>query len=132
MATTFGTALRVATITAIAKHFDNSTPTWAPGTGGGVLILLTSADVQCVIISVPSPCFTIGGTGSITKAGTWSGPVTAAGTVTKFIFSADGGDTQTYTGTVGMGSGDISLDNNVLSLGGTVTMSTFTITQPAS
>jgi len=131
MALTFGTALRTAIITAIAKYEDRATPTWNAAASGGLLQLFSGATVL-VSINLPSPCFTVG-TGSMTKAGTWSSTVIANGTATTFkLITNDDGVTPDLSGTVGLGTGDISLDNNVLAIGGTVTISTFTLTQPAS
>jgi polyisoprenoid-binding protein YceI len=67
----------------------------------------------------------------VDKVGTWSVAATGAGTATWFRISATGAD-ETVVGHVqgscGQGSGDMSFDNNVIQVGQTVTVNTFSIT----
>ena len=118
----FATATRNALANAMKTFIDN----------GLYLVIRDGSSNILAAITIPSPPFGAASSGVITKAGTWSTTVTLSGTATTFIISPDG-TTPYISGTVGMTSGyDLNLDNNVLVSGGTVTISTFTITQPTS
>jgi hypothetical protein len=65
------------------------------------------------------------------KTGTWSAAASAGATAGHFrlynsVATMDG-TTCFMQGSVGQGSGDLSLDNNVIANGQTVTINTFTI-----
>jgi hypothetical protein len=62
------------------------------------------------------------------KAGTWSGTASGAGDALSFRVYASDGTTCGMQGTCGEGSGDLSLDNNSITVGQTVTISTFSLT----
>lgn len=70
--------------------------------------------------------------GTATKAGTWTGTAVAAGTAEHFrIFNSTvtkDNTTCIMQGSVGLGSGDLSLDNNSVASGQTITVNTFSIT----
>jgi hypothetical protein len=82
------------------------------------------AGVLCTIV-LPSDWMNAAATGSKTKLGTWSAAASAGGTAISFRIKQ--GATCHMQGSVGLGSGDLSLDNNVIANGQTVTISTFTI-----
>lgn len=86
-----------------------------------------------VTITLPADAFTAGTAGVQNKAGTWSASASAGGTAGWCRFS-NSGDTQRMDGSVTAtsGGGMIELDNTTIVSGGTVTISTFTLTQPAS
>lgn len=79
-------------------------------------------------IALPSDWMNDASGGSKTLKGTWSGSATGAGTAGHFrIF--DSTDTTCHIqGTVGQGSGDMSLDNTNIAVNQTVTVNTFTLT----
>lgn len=58
----------------------------------------------------------------------WTGTVTNPGTAISYRIKDNAGTTCHIQGTVGLGSGDLSLDNNVLAAGQTITISTYQIT----
>jgi hypothetical protein len=121
----FSTATRNALANAMRTYIDNN------GASGGELVLLSAGASPLCTITIPSPPFGVAAAGVITKSGTWSATVGSSGTATNFMITFDSSTPQ-ITGTVGVTSGyDLNLDNNVLVAGGTVTISTFTITQPA-
>lgn len=82
-------------------------------------------------INLPNPHWSAAASGAMAKTGTWSGAASAAGTAAHFrIYNSQAtmdGTTCFMQGSVGQGSGDLSLDNNVIANGQTVTINTFTI-----
>jgi hypothetical protein len=69
--------------------------------------------------------------GTKAKAGTWSGTATGGDVATHFRIytnqTTKDGTTCFMQGTIGQGSGDLSLDNTTIANGQTVTINTFTI-----
>ena len=82
-------------------------------------------------INLPTDWMNAAATGAKTKLGTWSGAASAGGTGISFrLYNSQAtkdGTTCFMQGSVGLGSGDLSLDNNVIGSGQTVTINTFTI-----
>lgn len=87
------------------------------------------AQVSLVAITTPTPSFGAGSNGAAAKAGTWSDTCIAGGTPTFFRLVVGA---HCFQGTVGLDTGtfDLEFDNATWLLGGTVTISTFTITLP--
>lgn len=85
-----------------------------------------SGTLLCTI-TLPSDWLAAASGGAKAKSGTWSGTAGASGTAAHFRVMDSSNTTCHIQGSVGLGSGDISLDNNVLASGQTVTMSSFTI-----
>lgn len=89
-------------------------------------------------ITLPADAFNAAATKSMTKAGTWQdASADAAGTAAHFRVkqSGDGGGATGSTderieGSVGQGSGDLSLDNTSIEAGQQVTINTFTWSLP--
>lgn len=79
-------------------------------------------------LSLPSDWMAAASSGAKALAGSWSGTASASGTAISFRIYATDGTTCGMQGTVGQGSGDLSLDNSVIVNGQTITISTFTIT----
>ena len=117
---TFNTGLRSLLATQFAVAFNAA--------NGSTLKMYDGSSNLLVTINLPATAFTISN-GVATKAGTWSAVVAQSGTATSFIMGYT--TAWTITGYVGTAGCDINLDNNILVAGGTVTISTFTITQPA-
>jgi hypothetical protein len=83
-----------------------------------------------VTITLPAPAFGAGSSGVAAKLGTWSGTAAAAGTALCFRIYLNGG-TCIGQGTCGNTSGyDLNFDSTTIASGATVTISTFTATQP--
>jgi hypothetical protein len=91
-----------------------------------------AADSGTVLCSMtlPSDYFNAAATGAITKNGVWSGTaIGGGGTIAHFrLYVGPGGTVCKMQGTVGLGSGDLSLDNNVVADGQTITVTAFTLT----
>lgn len=90
-----------------------------------------TADSGTVLCDMTLPADPMAGAGSGQKAksGTWSGTGSGGGgTAAHFRLYKNDGTTCVMQGSVGQGSGDLSLDNNVIADGQTITISTFTLT----
>lgn len=93
-------------------------------------------------ITLPADAFAAASTGAIAKSGTWQDTsADNAGTVGHFRIKqsgdsggASGATDERIEGTVTAtgGGGDLTLDNNVVTAGQSITINTFTITMPAS
>lgn len=107
------------------------------GTGALLRIYTGSAPVDCataasgtklVEMTLPTDWMNAASSGTKTKLGTWSGTGITGGTAGYFRITDSTGTTTHMQGTVGQGSGDLSLDNTVIATSQTVTVNTFTIT----
>jgi hypothetical protein len=85
-------------------------------------------------ITVPADAFAAAASGSCAKSGTWQdASADAAGTAAHFRLRETGDANGVSTtlrrieGTVGQGSGDLSLDNTNIAAGQQVTVNTFTL-----
>jgi hypothetical protein len=128
MAIQLGTLVRDARLDAIETHI---------GTAPILKIRTGSAPANCAAadsgtvlasITLPSDWMAAAASGAKAKSGTWSATASATGTAAHFRLYDSGGSTCKIQGTVGAGSGDLSLDNTSITSGQTVTISTFTLT----
>lgn len=78
-------------------------------------------------LQLPADAFAAASSGSKAKSGTWQGTASGSGTAGHFRIKTSGGVTK-IQGTVGQGSGDLSLDNTNIANGQTVTVSSFSLT----
>lgn len=79
--------------------------------------------------SLPSDWAAAAASGSKAKSGTWQDTsADNTGTAAHFRLYASDGTTCHMQGSVGQGSGDLSLDNTAIVAGQTVTINTFTVT----
>ena len=78
-------------------------------------------------LTLPSDWMAAASGGAKAKAGTWSGTASGSGTAAHFRVKDSAGTVCHVQGSVGLGSGDLSLDNNVIASGQTITISSFTI-----
>lgn len=93
-------------------------------------------------ITLPADAFAAASGGSMAKAGTWEDASADAGGTAAHFRIKQSGDTGGATGstderiegtvTVTSGGGDIELDSTTISAGQTVTISTFSVTMPAT
>ncbi len=81
-----------------------------------------------VTMTLPSDWMNAASGGQKTLLGSWSATASAAGTAQSFRIKDNAGTTCHLQGTVGLGSGDLSLDNTSIANGQTVTIVTFTLT----
>jgi hypothetical protein len=86
-----------------------------------------SGTLLCTI-ALPSDWMNAASGGTKTKLGTWSAAASAAGTAAHFRIKDTAGTTCHMQGTVGQGTGDMSLDNTNIASGQTVTVNSFTLT----
>jgi hypothetical protein len=97
----------------------------------GTLEIRTAADAVLATISLPATAFGSPSAGQIAKNGTWSATASASGVAAKAVFISS--DTlKTAEETVGETGAAITIDNEDIVSGGTVTISTYTYTVPAS
>lgn len=80
-------------------------------------------------LTLPSDWMAAAASGQKAKSGTWQDTVAdATGTAAHFRIYKSDGITCQIQGTVGQGSGDLSLDNTAIVAGQTVTITAFTLT----
>jgi hypothetical protein len=123
MALTLATTMR----DAIADAVDTRVGTTA------TMEFQTSGDVEVATISLANPAFGASSTGTITLGGVPLSDTNATGgTMAKFVIKS-GGTTTEITGTVGTSGQDINFPGGLtVGAGDTVTLTSFTITCPAS
>jgi hypothetical protein len=123
MALTLATTMR----DAIADAVDTRVGTTA------TMEFQTSGDVEVATISLANPAFGASSTGTITLGGVPLSDTSATGgTMAKFVIKS-GGTTTEITGTVGTSGENINFAGGlVVGAGDTVTLTSFTITCPAS
>ena len=126
MAVTLTTAARNAACNAIVDLID-------AGAGAGTLeLLLANATTEVATLTFSDPAFGNANTGVATASAITSDTSAtgnaAAATVAKF---KDSDGTEVLRCSVGIGSGDIQLSNNVIAVGETVAISALTVTVPA-
>lgn len=104
------------------KIYTGAQPGSVGGTYGTLLGTLTFSD----------PAFGNASTGTATASSITSDTnADASGTAGTFTIT-DSDDNVLADGTCGLGSGDLSFDNNVIVAGGTIAISSLTVTQPIS
>jgi hypothetical protein len=79
-------------------------------------------------IALPSDWMNPASGGTKTKLGTWSGTASAGGVAAHFRIKNTAGTVTHMQGSVGQGTGDMSLDNTTITNGQTVTVNSFTLT----
>jgi hypothetical protein len=123
MALTLATTMR----DAIADAVDTRVGTTA------TMEFQTSGDVEVATISLANPAFGASSTGTITLGGVPLSDTNATGgTMAKFVIKS-GGTTTEITGSVGTSGENINFPGGlVVGAGDTVTLTSFTITCPAS
>jgi len=78
-------------------------------------------------LTLPSDWLAAASSGTKAKSGTWSATATGTGTAAHFRIYTSGGVCK-FQGSVGAGSGDLSLDSVSITSGQLVTIDTFTLT----
>lgn len=86
-----------------------------------------------VTMTLPSDWMAAASSGSKAKSGTWQDTsADNTGTAAHFRIYDSGGSTCFIQGTVGAGSGDLSLDSTSITAGQQVTITGFTLTAPGA
>jgi len=128
MARQYSVALRTAKQTAIEtsigtapkfRIYDGSKPAACADAAVGTML---------VEITLPTD-WAAQSSGQTTKVGTWSNTAAAGGTAQYYRIYDSAGTTCHEQGTCGAGSGDLSLDSTSISLGQTITITGYTITE---
>lgn len=89
----------------------------------------TDSGTVLATLNLPSDYMAAAASGSKAKSGTWQdASADAAGTAAHFRLYKSDGTTCFLQGTVGQGSGDLSLDNTNIAVGQTVTITAFSLT----
>jgi hypothetical protein len=123
MALTLATTMRDAIADAVDALIGTS----------ATLVFATSGDATVATLTLGNPAFGASSTGTITLQGVPLSDTNAtAGTMAKFFIKSGGATTQ-ITGTVSTAAADINFSGGVaVGSGDTVTLTSFTITCPAS
>lgn len=79
-------------------------------------------------LTLPSDWMNGASSGTKTLLGSWTGSASGTGTAAHFRIFDNAGTTCHVQGSVGQGSGDLSLDNTSITSGQTVNITAFTIT----
>lgn len=128
MAIQLSVALRNARINAVESTVGTS-PKLQLRTGAQPATCATadSGTLLCEL-TLPSDWANAASSGASTLAGTWTGTAVATATAAHFRLKDSAGTTTHMQGTVGQGSGDLSLDNSAIVSGQTVNVTTWTTT----
>lgn len=124
MALTLPTASRNAMCDALVDLIDG-------GAGAGTLQFQTSSDVEAATVTFSDPAFGNAATGVATANAITDDSSATGGTVDRFRIY-DSNSAEILQGSVGTSGQDINLNTLVIAAGATVSISSLTITQPAS
>lgn len=115
----------------IGDDFNNATLKIYTGTQPAAGAAATGT--LLVTITLPADAMAAAATGVAAKSGTWSGTAVATGTAGWFRIESSAG-ARWYDGavTATAGGGEIELISTSITSGQTVTISSFSVTQPAS
>lgn len=127
MGITLTTAARNAMCDALVDLLDAGT---ADTTGD--LVIMTSGDVEVATLSwTATPAFGASASGVATMSAINDDTSATGGTAALFKFQ-DRDNTEVFRGTVATSGGDLNLSSTAVGGGDTVSVSSFTVTQPAS
>lgn len=121
---TLPTATRNAACDAVVDLIDG-------GVGAGLLVFRTSGDVEVATLTFSDPAFGSAATGVATASAITSDTNATGGTVTKATFETSAA-TIVMTVTVGTSGSEINLSSTTIGVGDTVSVSSLTVTMPAS
>lgn len=121
---TLSTAARNAACNAVVDLLD-------AGSGAGALVFRTSGDVEVATLAFSDPAFGNASTGVATADTITSDTSATGGTTTKATLE-DSDTNIVITATVGTSSSDINLSSTTIGNGDTVSISSLTVTVPAS
>lgn len=121
---TLETAARNAACDAIVDLID-------AGVGAGTLVFQTGADVEVATLTFSDPAFGAAATGVATASAITDDTSATGGTVAQASFF-DSAATKVLEATVGTSGADINLSSLAVGAGDTVSVSSLTVTVPAS
>lgn len=125
MALTLATATRNAMCNAAVDLID-------AGSGAGTIKLYTSADALLVTLTFSDPAFGDAATGVATASAITNGTAGDTGTAAKGSILDSDANVILSGLVVGAGSGDINLNSVAITTGDVVSITSMTVTQPAS
>lgn len=121
MAVVLGTTARNAACNAVVDLLD-----------GGTIVMQTSGGVEVATLTLGSPAFGASATGTATANAITADADATGGTIAQATFRTSGAaDLFTVSVTATGGGGDIELSSVVIGAGDTVSLSSYTHTQPA-
>jgi hypothetical protein len=126
MGITLTTAARNAACNALVDLLDVGSTD-----ANGDLVIMTSGDVEVATLALSNPAFGAAATG-VATASAISDDTSATGGTAALHKMQDRDNTEVWRGTVGAGSGDLSLTSVTIGAGDTVSVSSYTLTVPAS
>jgi hypothetical protein len=126
MGITLTTAARNAACNAIVDLVDVGSTD-----ANGDLVIMTSGDVEVATLAMSNPAFGAAATG-VATASAISDDTSATGGTAALHKIQDRDNTEIWRGTVGAGSGDLDLSSVTIGAGDTVSVSSYTLTVPAS
>ena len=126
MGITLTTAARNAACDAIVDLVDGGTTD-----ANGDLVIMTSGDVEVATLAMSNPAFGAASTG-VATASAISDDTSATGGTAALHKIQNRDNTEIWRGTVGSGSGDLDLSSVTIGAGDTVSVSSYTLTVPAS
>ncbi len=124
MAITLSTAARNAMADALVDLVDG-------GTGAGNLVIMTAADAEVATLVLSNPAFGAAATGAA-AANAITDDTSATGGVATLHKFENGNNTEIWRGTTGTSGEDLNLSSTTIGAGDTVSVTAYTVTQPAS
>lgn len=126
MATTLSTAARNAACNAIVDLIDVGTTD-----ANGDLVIMTSGDVEVATLAFSNPAFGNAATG-VATANAISDDTNATGGVAALFKVQDRNNTEVFRGAVSTSGAELNLSSTTIGAGDTVSISSMTVTMPAS
>lgn len=126
MAVTITIAARNAACDAIVDLIDVGS-----ADANGDLVIMTSSDVEVATLALTNPAFGAAATGVATAAAISDDTNATGGTAAKFKFQ-DRDNTEVLQGAVATSGSDLNLTSVSIGAGDTVSVSSFTVTMPAT
>ncbi|SMP00132.1 hypothetical protein SAMN06265173_1733 [Thalassovita litoralis] len=126
MGVTLTTAARNAAVDAIADLVDAGT-----SDANGDLVIMTAGDVEVATLALSNPGFAAA-SGGAAAADTISDDTNATGGTAALFKLQDRDNTEVLRGTVGTSGADLNLSSLTIGAGDTVSVSSLTISQPAT
>lgn len=134
MALQFSVAVRNARLDAIESTVGTSAKLQLRSGAPPATCATADSGTLLAELSLPSDWMAAASSGSVAKAGTWSGVGVAAGNAGHYRIKNSAGSTTHEQGTVTAtgGGGDLTLDNVSIAVDQAITINTFTKTEPGA
>lgn len=126
MAITITTAAANAQCNALVDLVDAGTTD-----ANGDLVIMTSGDVEVATLACSNPAFGAAASGVATASAISDDTSATGGTAALHKFQ-DRDNTEVWRGTVGTSGADLNLSTTTIGAGATVSVSSYTVTQPTS